>query len=89
MEYITASGKTLTDEDIRKMDEEAETGNWHGDGPVVMGRPKMYDEDLETVSFRLPQSRIAAVEAVSKRIGESKSEFFRRAIDQALLAAAD
>jgi len=87
MEYTTKSGQTITEEDLRIMDEEAETGAWHGDGPVVMGRPKLYNEDLETVSFRLPRSRIAAIEALSKKTGESKSEFFRQAIDQALISS--
>ena len=42
---------------------------------------------METVSFRLPKSRIAAVEAVAKRRGESKSDFYRKAVDRALLLA--
>ncbi|MCL2655058.1 MAG: ribbon-helix-helix protein, CopG family [Coriobacteriia bacterium] len=87
MEYKTASGQILTEDYIRQMDKECETGDWYSDQPVVMGRPKLYDEDLETVSFRLPKSRIAAVEAVSKKIGKSKSEFFRQAIDQALIGS--
>ena len=40
---------------------------------------------MGTVSFRLPCSRIRAVEAAAKRQGESKSDFFRRAIDRELL----
>lgn len=70
-----------------EMAKEYEEGAWSGIGEVTMGRPKLYDEDLETISFRLPKSRIAAVEAVAKKRGISKSEFYRRAIDRELLLA--
>lgn len=52
----------------------------------VSGRPRVYDEDMETVSFRLPKSRIFAIGAVAESRGESRSEFIREAIDAALLA---
>ncbi len=52
----------------------------------VSGRPRVYDEDMETVSFRLPRSRIFAIGAVAESRGESRSEFIREAIDAALLA---
>ena len=88
MEYTTDTGAILTDADLETMAAEYESGEWSGVGPVEPGRPKLYDEDMETVSFRLPRSRIAAVEAVAKARGESKSEFFRKAIDEALLQPA-
>ena len=87
MELKDKNGKAVTDERFDAMAEEYETGTWHGIGEITMGRPKLYDEDLETVSFRLPKSRIAAVEAVARRRGESKSDFYRRAVDRALLLA--
>jgi hypothetical protein len=64
-----------------------ETFNANDLGAATLGRPKIYNEDLETVSFRLPLSRIDAVEQTSKRLGISKSDFFRRAIDRELAAA--
>lgn len=85
MEHRADDGTVLTDEMLDKMAEEYEKGTWHGHGEVVMGRPKLYDEDMETVSFRLPRSRIRAVEAAAKQRGESKSDFFRKAIDRELM----
>ena len=79
MEFKDRSGEVITDERFDAMAEEYEAGTWGGIGEITMGRPKLYDEDLETVSFRLPKSRIAAVEAVAKRRGESKSDFYRKA----------
>ena len=65
MEFKDRSGEVITDERFDAMAEEYEAGTWGGIGEITMGRPKLYDEDLETVSFRLPKSRIAAVEAVA------------------------
>lgn len=87
MEFKDRSGEVITDERFDAMAEEYEAGTRGGIGEITMGRPKLYDEDLETVSFRLPKSRIAAVEAVAKRRGESKSDFYRKAVDRALLLA--
>ena len=88
MEYRSENGTVVTDEMLDRMAEEYENGTWSGHGKVVQGRPRIYDEDMETVSFRIPKSRVAAIEAVAKKRGESKSEFFREAIDMALLTGA-
>ena len=52
-----------------------------------MGRPRLFDEELETVSFRLPKSRVDALEAAAKRRGETKSDLFREAVDRFLKEA--
>ena len=85
MGFEADNGTVLTDEMLDKRAEEYEDGTWSGHGEVTMGRPRLYDEDMGTVSFRLPCSRIRVVEAAAKRQGESKSDFFRRAIDRELL----
>lgn len=86
--YVADDGFLLTDEVLDGLAAEYEDGSWEGHGKVGPGRPRMYDEDMETVSFRLPKSRIFAIGAVAKSQGESKSEFIRKAIDAALLAHA-
>ena len=88
MEFRTAKGDVLTDAILDEMAKDYEEGTWTGTGEVTMGRPKLYDEDMETVSFRIPRSRIAAIEALTKRLGMSKSDFYRRAVDRELLALA-
>ena len=85
MGFEADNGTVLTDEMLDKRAEEYEDGTWSGHGEVAMGRPRLYDEDMGTVSFRLPCSRIRAVEAAAKRQGESKSDIFRRALDRELL----
>ncbi len=76
----------MSDEMWDALAKEYEDSTWSGVGETTPGRPKLYDEDMETVSFRLPRSRIAAIEAVTARRGESKSEFYRKAVDRQLLA---
>ncbi|MCB7038515.1 ribbon-helix-helix protein, CopG family [Eggerthella sinensis] len=85
MEYATKNGTVLTDKALDDMAQEYEKGTWQGTlGSVTMGRPKLYDEELETISFRLPKSRIAAIDEAAKRRGESKSAFLRAAVEQHL-----
>jgi len=77
----------VTEEQLDAWAREYEDGTWKGQlGEITPGRPKLYHEDLETISFRLPKSRITAIEAVISRKGESRSEFLREAVDLALLA---
>lgn len=79
----------VTDEQLDNMAAEYETGDWQGGvGPAIPGRPRLYDEELETISFRLPKSRIQAIDAKAKSVGETRSQFLRDAIDAALLADA-
>ena len=88
MEYTTETGAKINDEMLDEMAREYEEGTWSGHGKVSAGRPRIYDEDMETVSFRLPKSRIIAIARIAEQRGESKSDFFREAIDAALLARA-
>ncbi|MDO4849489.1 MAG: hypothetical protein Q4B45_06955 [Coriobacteriia bacterium] len=57
---------------------------------VTMGRPftTMEKEKMETISTPVPMSRIAAMREVTERLGISRSEFVRRAIEHELLATA-
>lgn len=88
MEYITENGSVLTDAMLDEMAKEYEDGTWSGHGPVSPGRPPLFDEEMVTVSFRMPISRVQAVETAARKYGQSKSEFFREAVESALLARA-
>ena len=88
MSFVAHNGEILDDAAFDARAREYEEGTWSGVSEVSAGRPKMYDEDMETVSFRLPKSRMSAIEAHIGLHGGSKSQFFRDAIDEALLAHA-
>lgn len=88
MKYVAENGTELTDELLDDMAAEYENGGWSGVGKVSAGRPRSFGEEMETVSFRVPKSRIAALERIASSRGETKSELFRDAIDRMLLTLA-
>ena len=77
----------VTDEQLDSLAADYDSGDWKGRlGPVVQGRPRLYEEEMRTVSFRIPASRLQAIDAHAERNGKSRSEFLRQVIDDALLA---
>jgi len=87
MGITTDTGKVLTDEMLDKMAAEYETGSWQGHlKSVALGRPRISDEELVTISFKIPKSRIAVIDNAARRSGETRSEFLRDAVDMALVA---
>ena len=77
----------VTDEQLESLAADYESGDWKGRlGPVVQGRPRLYEEEMRTISFRMPASRLQAIDAHAERNGKSRSEFLRQAIDDALFA---
>ena len=78
----------LTDEMIEKFAQEWENDTWSGHlDKVVMGRPRISEEDLVNITFRIPRSRLTSIEKIAKENGETRSEFLRNAVDRALVAA--
>lgn len=77
----------VTDDQLEMEAREYETETWDpaSMGRPFVGRPRLYDEDMETVTLRMPHSRILAVEEAARKLGQSRSEFMRGAIDERLL----
>ena len=87
MEYRLRDGGTVDDGTLEEMAREWESGEWEGHlEDVVVDLPDPGEDALTTVSFRMPRSRLAAVEAAVQRAGITKSEFYRRAVDRELAA---
>lgn len=85
MEYKLKNGAAVDDDALEAMAIEWESGEWEGHlENVVVGLPQQDADDLATVSFRMPKSRVAAVAAATKSCGISKSEFYRRAVEREL-----
>lgn len=77
----------VTEEDLDKEAEQYENDTWEGGlTKASPGRPKLYDEEMRTVSFRVPASQQRAVAAASSQLGISRSEFFRNALEHELKA---
>jgi len=76
---------SVTAEDLEERAKAYESGNWPPGKTTRMGRPPFSDDDqLESVTFRIPKSRIRAINMVTEQCGKSRSEFLREAVDKAL-----
>ncbi|MBR2834353.1 MAG: hypothetical protein IKE43_01365 [Coriobacteriales bacterium] len=87
-EYITKSGAVLTDEDFDRLADEAELGNYPGKpGAWIIrpqGRPSLSDEELVTITFKVPRSQRDAVDREALIHNETRSQFMRRTLEAAL-----
>jgi hypothetical protein len=52
---------------------------------MVMGRPRISDEELRTVTFRLPLSKIKALDKMAAANECTRSDALRKAVDGYLL----
>ena len=86
MDFIAENGNILTDEMLDKMAARHESGDWSQAkiGKVITGRPSIADEEVRSVVFRLPVSKIAAIDACAAEQGETRSQYLRNVIDAAL-----
>ncbi len=85
MTYRTAKGTLLTDELLDEWAEACERGEYPGTpGKIVVGRPRISAEDLATITFKLPKSQVAALDETAKRAGETRSQFLRSLVNDAL-----
>ena len=85
MDITTISGKVITDDMFDEMAKEYEDGTFKGKfGKTIMGRPSIANEEVRSVAFRLPISKIAAIDECARRKGTTRSEFFREIVNEAL-----
>ena len=84
-EYRLKNGEVLTDEDLEREAAEYENGTWEGGFESIrIGRPPISAEELGTVTFKAPKSRIAAMERKASQQGVTKSQFMCAALERAL-----
>ncbi|MFQ9178681.1 MAG: hypothetical protein ACLR3C_01345 [Eggerthella lenta] len=50
----------------------------------MVGRPRVSAEDLATVTFKLLNSQVAALDETAKRADETRSQFLRSLVGEAL-----
>lgn len=79
----------LTIEDIEQEIAAVESGDLTAFdfGRATIGRP-MSDDKMDSISLKIPRSRITAIDRIAKEQGVTRSEFVRRAIDRQLVAIA-
>lgn len=75
----------VDDQMLDSMAAEYEKGSWHGGvGAIKAGRPHISDEDLTTISVRLPQSLLRTIDLKAKSKKENRSQFLRDTLIRAL-----
>ena len=78
MEYKLKSGAVVTDADIEALVSRIEQGDLPGEwtGDVVVGRPRLSNEELITVPVKFPASVVAQIDKRSS----NRSDFIRKAV---------
>jgi hypothetical protein len=78
----------MSEKQLDTLAEEYENDTWDSShlGKVIVGRPSISNEEVRPVTFKLPVSRISAMDTISRQRGETRSEFLRDAVEKALLA---
>ncbi|MEG2982363.1 MAG: hypothetical protein RR794_01765, partial [Raoultibacter sp.] len=85
MTFTAKNGVKITDEMLDRWAEAYESGNLPGKGrEIVVGRPRLSDEELISITFKMPKSRLTKLDTTAKQLGETRSEFLRATVEQAL-----
>ncbi|MGN0070264.1 MAG: ribbon-helix-helix domain-containing protein [Atopobiaceae bacterium] len=79
-EYKIKGGYTISDEEIERLGEACERGDYPGEpGEWIVrpqGRPALSDEPLVNVNVKFPKSMVDAIDSKSK----NRSDFIRKAV---------
>ena len=88
MEYKPKDGTVITDAMIEELGEAVERDGLPGKpGKFLVGspgRPRISDEDLVTVAFKVPASKRDQLDRAAKARGQKRSEFLRDALEAVL-----
>ncbi|MBW3094358.1 CopG family transcriptional regulator [Bifidobacterium sp. 64T4] len=91
MEYKLKGGVTLGDDDFERMSDQAAKGDYPGaPGEWVVrpqGRPALSDEELVSITFKVPRSQRDALDAKAESCGKTRSQFMREALNKELAFA--
>lgn len=86
--YKVKGGQILNEEDIERLGQQAEEGNFLGaPGEWVIrpqGRPRLCNEDLVTITLRVPVTVKEAIDKKANSAGETRSEFMRKTLLKAI-----
>lgn len=84
MNYKKKDGTLVSEEWMDAIAEAAEADELRGTVTAVENRQEL-EEDFATVPVEFSKSCLIAIEKAAERIGESRSDFIRHAVDKALL----
>jgi hypothetical protein len=88
MTITTKNGTVLTDEMMDQIADAFERGEWPGtESHILQGRPLMFGEELQSVTFKAPVRKIAAIDRKAAKLEVSRSDYLRSLVDKDLGAA--
>ncbi|MCL2883741.1 MAG: ribbon-helix-helix domain-containing protein [Coriobacteriia bacterium] len=82
MDMQTKNGKPVTDKMLDEWANSFESGEWPEGKTVILGRPRLSTEEVQSVTVKLPRSKVLALEAKAAGLGFNRSEALRAAIDE-------
>ncbi len=86
--FTLANGKTYDEGYFEKLSNEAAQGNYPGTpGEWVIrpqGRPKLSEEELVTIAFKVPASQRERIDVLAKRENKTRSQFIRSIVNSAI-----
>ncbi len=77
----TKNGKTVTDAMLDAWADAFESGEWPKGRTVPVGRPSLANEEVRPITFRLPVSQLAALDAKVAKAGLNRSSGLRLAVE--------
>lgn len=88
MDYKLKGGVTLNDADFERMSDEAVAGRYPGEPGMWIvrpqGRPAISDEELVSVTIKLPRSQRDALDQKAASLNETRSQFVRKTLNKEL-----
>jgi len=87
MDMKTKDGRPVTDEMLDKWADDFEKGKWPDGKTVILGRPRLATEEVQSITVKLPRSKVLALEKKASQKGCNRSEALREAIDDYLALA--
>lgn len=87
MDMKTKDGKPVTEKTLDDWADAFEHGEWPAGRTVALGRPRLAIEEVQSVSFKLTRSKVLALEEKASKLGFSRSEALREAVEEFLANA--
>jgi hypothetical protein len=79
----------VTEEQLDAWAEACERDEYPGKpiGEIIIGRPLMFGGELKPVTFKEPQSKVAAIDSRAASLNLSRSDYLRLVVDKDLATA--
>lgn len=76
----------VTEEQLDEWAEACERGEYPGKptGEILVGRPLKFGEEMQPVTFKVTETKVAAINARAAELDLSRSDYLRQLVDRDL-----